>query len=77
MQWHWESINTLKALKCFFYVKLLLKCICFCYTDRASTANIKYLLLFELFEIGKETGKDNRRHYAWNNIPDFGDAAGL
>ena len=35
------------------------------------------MLLFEFFEIGKETGKDDRRHYAWNNIPDFGDAAGL
>ena len=33
-------MNTLKALKCFFYVKLLLKCICFCYTDRASNAII-------------------------------------
>ena len=30
-----------------------------------------------LFEVEKETGKDDRRHYAWNNIPDFGDAAGL
>ena len=40
MQWHWELMNTLKALKCFFYVKLLLKCICFCYTDRASNAII-------------------------------------
>lgn len=43
MQWHWELINTLKALKCFFYVKLLLKCICFCYTDRASISFSKYL----------------------------------
>ena len=35
------------------------------------------MLLFEFFEIGKETGKDERMNYALNNIPDFGDAAVL